>query len=113
MRRFKTALAVLIGAAFAALSVSAGASTIIVLDDEHTLADVGLTNGVGVDQFVAKIVAELVSTIHACTSNFGATEAPLATAMSNAGATYTTGTGFAFTTATLRPIPDSCLATII
>lgn len=77
--------------------------TIVVVDDEHTLADVGFTNGAGVDQFVANIVAEFGTSIHAYTGNFGATEASLATAMGNAGATYTTGIGFAFTTPNLAP----------
>jgi len=43
----------------------------------------------------------LRATIHAYTNNFGFTQSSLANAMTSAGATYTTGTGFAFNLANI------------
>jgi hypothetical protein len=88
-----------------ALGVAAGgpamAATIVVNNDEWTLSDTGFASAADTGQFVANLVAEFGPTIHAYSGNFGFTQGSLATAMANAGATYTTGTGFDFTAANL------------
>jgi hypothetical protein len=92
-------------AGFAALSVAmtgnAIAGTVFVSHDEWTLSNAGFANAPDTGQFVTNLVAEFGTTIHAYTSNFGFTQSSLAGAMASAGATYTTGTGFAFNLANI------------
>lgn len=80
---------------------NANAGTIFVSHDEWTLSNAGFANAADTGQFVSNLVGEFGSTIHAYTNNFGFTQASLAGAMSSAGATYTTGTGFAFNLANI------------
>jgi hypothetical protein len=89
------AIAVVLGAFTAAES---DAATIFVNHDEWTLRDVGFANApAGAAAFVNNLVAEMGPKIHAYSDNPGFIEGSLAIAMANAGATYTTGTAFAFT----------------
>jgi hypothetical protein len=83
------------------LAVPAQAATIIVNHDEWTLSDVGFANATTTGNFVANLVSEFGTNIHAYSNNFGFVQSALATAMGNAGATYSTGTGFAFTLANI------------
>jgi hypothetical protein len=88
----------------AAVTICAGAAsagTVVVNGDEWTLSNTGFANSVGTDVFVSNMVAEFGTSIHAYSTNFGYTQSALATAMTNAGATYTTGTGIGFDLATL------------
>jgi hypothetical protein len=91
-----TALAVMVGGFIAAESKAA---TIFVNSDEWTFSNSGfaLAPAGSTANFVNNLVGEMGPKIHAYSTNFGFTESNLATAMSNAGATYSTGTGFAFT----------------
>ncbi len=89
-----TAVAVLASMAVAAESEAA---TIFVNHDEWTLSNVGFANAPDAGIFVSNLVAEMGPRIHAYSTNFSYTGTSLATAMANAGATYTWGTGFAFT----------------
>jgi hypothetical protein len=73
------------------------AATIFVNHDEWTLSDTGFGNAPDTGTFVSNLVAEMGLRIHAYSTNFSYTGSSLASAMTNAGATYTTGTGFAFT----------------
>ena len=79
----------------------ADAATLVVNHDEWTLSNSGFSAAPDAAQFVANLVAEFGTTLHAYSTNFGFTGSSLASAMSIAGATYTTGTGFAFTLANL------------
>lgn len=92
-------------ASFALLAVTgvtgANAGTIFVSHDEWTLSNTGFANAADTGQFVSNLVGEFGTTIHAYTNNFGFTQSSLASAMSSAGATYTTGTGFAFNLANI------------
>ncbi len=92
-------------AGFAALSVAmtgnASAGMVFVSHDEWTLSNGGFANAPDTGQFVTNLVAEFGTTIHAYTSNFGLTQPALTGAMASAGATYTTGTGFAFNLANI------------
>lgn len=88
---------------FAAMTFggAAQAGTIVVNHDEWTLSDTGFTQAPDTATFVANLVSEFGTTIHAYSANFGFTGSSLATAMASAGATYTTGTGFDFTLANI------------
>lgn len=98
----KSGLAFVLGFAVSLGAVTvAGASTIVVNNDEWTLSDAGFAAASDTGVFVTNLVAELGSTIHAYSTNFGLTGGQLANAMSSAGATFSTGTGFAFTQANL------------
>jgi hypothetical protein len=90
-----TAIAFVLGAFAAA---EAEAATIFVNNDEWTFSNSGFEIApAGTATFVSNLVGEMGPKIHAYSNNFGFTGDKLATAMSNAGATYTTGTGFDFT----------------
>jgi hypothetical protein len=78
-----------------------GAVTIFVANDEWTLSNTGFASAGSTATFVTNLVAEMGPKIHAYTNNFGFTQSSLASAMSAAGATYTTGTAFAFTLANI------------
>lgn len=94
----KARLAVLL----AGLLCSAAAqATIVVANDEWTLSNTGFANNANTTQFVSNLVGEFGPNIHAYSSNFGFTQSALQTAMNNAGATYTHGTGITFDLATL------------
>jgi hypothetical protein len=98
----KICLAVVAAASIAATSIdSADAGTIVVAHDEWTLSNSGFANAAGTGSFVANLVAEFGSRIHAYSTNFGLTGGSLASAMSTAGATFTTGTGISFDLPTL------------
>ncbi len=86
---------------------SPGAKAVIIVNnDEWTLSDTGFAN-VPVDtSLFATNLANFFAgggtgTFHAYTSNFGFTGSSLASTLSGAGYTYTTGTGFAFTPANI------------
>ncbi len=83
-------------------ATGASAGTLVVSADEWPLSNFGLSAAPTTSQFVANLVAEFGTRIHAYSSNFGYTEASLANAMSNAGATYTTGLGITFDLPTLQ-----------
>ena len=87
--------------ASSAFATAASASTVVVNNDEWTLSDTGFAQSATTGQFVSNLVAEFGTTIHAYSNNFSFTGASLATAMTNAGATYTTGTAFSFTLANI------------
>ncbi len=93
--RALAAIAVVLGAFTAAES---DAATIFVSHDEWTLSDKGFANApAGAAAFVNNLVAEMGPKIHAYSTNLGFTGSALATAMTSAGATFTTGTfGFDF-----------------
>lgn len=100
--RFKS----LITAASLALCIglgagSADAGTVFVNHDEWTLSNTGFANAPTTGQFVSNLVEEFGPVIHAYTSNFGFTESSLLSAMSTAGATYTTGTSITFNLPTI------------
>lgn len=82
---------------------SAEAGTVVVNADEWALSNSGFASAgsANVTRFVSNIVDEFGPVLHAFSTNFGFTQGDLATAMSAAGATYTTGTGFAFTAANI------------
>jgi hypothetical protein len=82
-------------------AINAQASTVVVSNDEWELSDTGFAQASTTGQFVQNLVAELGPKIHAYSNNFGFTGSSLASAMSAAGATYTTGTGIAFDLPTL------------
>lgn len=88
-------------AGIAATPLATEASTIVVSNDEWELSNTGFSSASGTGQFVANLVAEFGPKIHAYSSDFGFTGTSLAVAMSNAGATYTTGTGISFDLPTL------------
>jgi len=79
------------------VAAESDAATIFVSHDEWTLSNSGFTQAADTGKFVANLVAEMGPKIHAYSGNFGFTQSSLASAMASAGATYTTGTGFAFT----------------
>jgi hypothetical protein len=89
------AIAVVLGAFTAAES---DAATIFVSHDEWTLSDKGFSEApAGAAAFVNNLVAEMGPKIHAYSTNLGFTGSALATEMTSAGATFTTGTfGFDF-----------------
>jgi hypothetical protein len=89
-----TALAVVLSGGVAAES---DAATIFVNHDEWTLSNFGFSSAADTGKFVSNLVAEMGPKIHAYSTNTTAFNSSLATAMSNAGATYTSGAGFAFT----------------
>lgn len=96
--RVKNALAV--AATGIVLSVGgAQAATVVVNADEWALRNAGFNNAgvANASTFVSNLVSEFGPIIHAYSTNPAYTGASLATAMSAAGATYSTGTGFAFT----------------
>lgn len=80
---------------------AAQAGVIVVNHDEWTLSNTGFSQAPDTATFVANLVSEFGSTIHAYSANFGFTGSALATAMANEGATYTTGTSFDFTLANI------------
>ena len=82
-------------------SQASNASTIVVSHDEWTLSNAGFTNSPGTATFVANLVSEFGPTIHAYSTNFGLTGSALSAAMTDAGATYTVGTGITFDLPTL------------
>lgn len=84
-----------------AAPLAAEAGTVVVSNDEWELSNTGFSNASNTGQFVANLVSEFGPKIHAYSNNFGFTETSLATAMSTAGATYTTGTGISFNLPTL------------
>ena len=81
---------------------TAGAGTVLVNGDEWTLSNTGFTNAPDAGQFVANMVAEFGTAIHAYSTNFGYTQSSLSAAMATAGATYTTGLGITFDLPTLQ-----------
>ena len=96
LRALAATTALAVGASFF-VAAESEAATIFVNHDEWTLSNTGFSLATDTGTFVSNLVAEMGPTIHAYSSNFSFTGSSLATAMSNAGATYTTGTGFAFT----------------
>lgn len=98
MKSHLRAYAFLAALGAAALSVPAGASTIVVNHDEWTLSDTGFAQAADTTAFVENLVGEFGTSIHAYSDNFGFTQPSLASAMASAGASYSYGTsGFAFT----------------
>lgn len=93
-------LARIASAALLATSLMAGAasaSTVVINNDEWTLSDTGFASTpTSTAQFVANLVAEFGTQLHAFSSNFGLTQSSLASAMTAAGATYTTSSAAAF-----------------
>ena len=74
---------------------------IIVDNDEWTLSDTGFGNAPDTGRFAVNVAALLASSppanIHAYSNNFSFTGSYLATVLTTAGYTYTTGTNFPFT----------------
>ncbi len=90
-----TAIAVVVGA-FAA--TESEAATIFVNNDEWTFSSQGFALAPDTAHFVSNLVSAMGPKIHAYSDNniaFG--DPQLASAMSNAGAEFTRGTGFDFT----------------
>jgi len=88
----------------AAAALSAGgasAGTVVVNADEWALSNTGFAQAPDATQFVDNLVDAFGTTIHAYSTNFGYTQSSLASAMGAAGATYSTGIGFAFTAANI------------
>jgi hypothetical protein len=77
------------------------ASAIVVVNDEWPLSDSGFSNAPGAATFVANLVSEFGTRIHAYSTNFGLTGGSLASAMSSAGATYSAGVAISFDLPTL------------
>lgn len=106
--RFAKPLAVVLGL-FLGAPLQAG--TVFVNSDEWALSNSGFTSGVGTAQFVNNIVAEFGTTLHAySTNNIAYGQSSLSTAMANAGATFTIGTGFAFNLANISTYSGLFLA---
>ncbi len=104
MTFFKTFAAAAAGVG--AMLGAAFAGNIVVNNDEWTWSDTGfMTAGdVSTANFainVAEFIAGPGGTIHAYTNNFGFSQSKLATTLTDAGFTYSTGNGFAFTEANL------------
>lgn len=93
----------LVATAVAVLPAVASAATVIVNADEWATTDTGfaVAGSANVNQFVANLVGEFGTKIHAYSTNFAYTGSSIASAMSSAGATYTTGLGITFDLPTL------------
>lgn len=96
-------------AASAALSLGflasvSQAATVIVNADEWATTETGYAQaGAGnVDQFAQNLVAEMGTSLHAYSTNFAYTGGSFGTSLTNAGATYSTGTGISFDLPTLN-----------
>ncbi|GAA0297492.1 VPLPA-CTERM sorting domain-containing protein [Rhodovulum strictum] len=89
--------------ALAVLPSLGSAATVIVNADEWATTDTGFAQAgaANVDRFVANLVSEFGTKIHAYSTNFAYTGASLAASMAAAGATYTTGLGITFDLPTL------------
>lgn len=92
--------AALTAAALVAPAVS-DAATVVVDHDEWTLSTTGFAQSPDAATFVQNLVNEFGTTIHAYSTNFGLNNTALSTAMATAGATFSAGTGFAFTLANI------------
>lgn len=89
-----------------ALLKTVEAGTVIVNNDEWTLSNTGFANAPGnTKQFVSNVASFFssggVGSFHAYSTNFGYTGSSLSTTLSDAGHTYTTGTGFVFSPANI------------
>ncbi len=83
------------------------AGKIVVNNDEWTLSNTGFSNSSDAGVFATNVAAWFLGgsgsgKFHAYSTNFGLTESNLATAMTNAGHTWSTGTGITFDLATLK-----------
>ena len=91
---------------FVILSNTALAGRIVVNHDEWTLSDFGFTQSPDAGTFADNVAQFFTGggsgAFHAYSNNFGLTEASLASALSGAGHTYTTGTGISFDLAGLQ-----------
>lgn len=86
----------------AGTATGAAAGTLVVSADEWPLSNSAFSLAPTTAQFVANLVSEFGTRIHAYSNNFGYTQSSLATAMTTAGATYTTGLGITFDLPTLQ-----------
>ena len=93
---------------------SAEAGLIVVANDEWTLSDAGFSGPNDPGTFATNVAAWFTGggpgTFHAYSTNFGLTESSLATAMTGAGHTWTTGTGITFDLPTLLTFDGIFLA---
>jgi hypothetical protein len=94
---------ILVGFALAiALPATTYAATVVASNDEWQTTGYGFAQaGAGATQYVANLVDEFGTSIHAYSNNFGYNDAAMATAMSSAGATYSWGTAFTFNLANI------------
>lgn len=92
------------------LPALADAATVVVSHDEWSMSTTGFAQSPDASVFVQNLVNEFGTRIHAYSTNFGLNNTAISAAMSTAGATFTAGTGFAFTLANLAGIDAVMLA---
>lgn len=97
-------------AAFLGAPLASQAATVVVAHDEWALTTFGFSQSPDASTFVQNLVNEFGTRIHAYSTNFGLDNVTLSSAMATAGATFTAGTGFAFTLANLAGIDGVMLA---